>query len=346
MTLHRNAKNQLTLLQSWQSPQPCLQCAKVVSGKWETKATAQSYDWPVRGCRTETRRACEEGTWAESGHTNILTAIVIEHVQKSNQSSWSWIANYLLALGLKFCDVIYFELKSNCRNFQCITWNRYVQLLCLLLHITPPIFSLNHLPTFVLLSFQSSNKCLVVDLLLLSDVDPIVEDPACHLVARLLIHGDSFLWTSWVVQSSHFNGFLQYWHILHRVSHVGGSDDFNVVFVGAGNIMFGMLLVYYSDNIFNLILSLFTGSDEGPWNHSFRFEQYASMTHLACQSDVSSFLKQTRSTPQGCSAHRSSHRPCNSCSPKEVWFICYICLSRYSRLQNLRGFREEYGPEG
>ncbi|KAI0341581.1 hypothetical protein BDW22DRAFT_249477 [Trametopsis cervina] len=31
-----------------------------------------------------------------------------------------------------------------------------------------------------------------------------------------------------------------------------GSGDFNVVFVGAGNIMFG--------------------SDEGPWNHSFRFE--------------------------------------------------------------------------
>jgi len=31
-----------------------------------------------------------------------------------------------------------------------------------------------------------------------------------------------------------------------------GSNDFNVVFVGAGNIMFG--------------------SDEGPWNHSFRFE--------------------------------------------------------------------------
>ncbi|OBZ75935.1 Uncharacterized protein UNK4.17 [Grifola frondosa] len=35
-------------------------------------------------------------------------------------------------------------------------------------------------------------------------------------------------------------------------SHIGGANDFNVVFVGAGNIMFG--------------------SDEGPWNHSFRFE--------------------------------------------------------------------------
>ncbi|KAH9946084.1 putative oxidoreductase C terminal-domain-containing protein [Epithele typhae] len=39
---------------------------------------------------------------------------------------------------------------------------------------------------------------------------------------------------------------------IDKASHVGGSDDFNVVFVGAGNIMFG--------------------SDEGPWNHSFRFE--------------------------------------------------------------------------
>lgn len=39
---------------------------------------------------------------------------------------------------------------------------------------------------------------------------------------------------------------------MDRVAHVGGSDDFNVVFIGAGNIMFG--------------------SDEGPWNHSFRFE--------------------------------------------------------------------------
>ncbi|KAJ3505557.1 hypothetical protein NLJ89_g7352 [Agrocybe chaxingu] len=39
---------------------------------------------------------------------------------------------------------------------------------------------------------------------------------------------------------------------MDRVHQVGGSDDFNVVFIGAGNIMFG--------------------SDEGPWNHSFRFE--------------------------------------------------------------------------
>ncbi|KAG6333963.1 hypothetical protein ID866_5131 [Astraeus odoratus] len=39
---------------------------------------------------------------------------------------------------------------------------------------------------------------------------------------------------------------------MDKTSHVGGTDDFNVVFIGAGNIMFG--------------------SDEGPWNHSFRFE--------------------------------------------------------------------------
>jgi len=32
-----------------------------------------------------------------------------------------------------------------------------------------------------------------------------------------------------------------------------GTEPFNVVLVGAGNIMFG--------------------SDEGPWNHSFRLEQ-------------------------------------------------------------------------
>lgn len=39
---------------------------------------------------------------------------------------------------------------------------------------------------------------------------------------------------------------------MDKAHHVQGSDDFNVVFVGAGNIMFG--------------------SDEGPWNHSFRLE--------------------------------------------------------------------------
>ncbi|KAK2466970.1 hypothetical protein APHAL10511_001228 [Amanita phalloides] len=39
---------------------------------------------------------------------------------------------------------------------------------------------------------------------------------------------------------------------MDKASHVGGSDSFNVLFIGAGNIMFG--------------------SDEGPWNHSFRFE--------------------------------------------------------------------------
>jgi len=39
---------------------------------------------------------------------------------------------------------------------------------------------------------------------------------------------------------------------MNKVFQIPGSDDFNVVFVGAGNIMFG--------------------SDEGPWNHSFRLE--------------------------------------------------------------------------
>lgn len=39
---------------------------------------------------------------------------------------------------------------------------------------------------------------------------------------------------------------------MDKTTHVGGTDNFNVVFIGAGNIMFG--------------------SDEGPWNHSFRFE--------------------------------------------------------------------------
>ncbi|PFH54410.1 hypothetical protein AMATHDRAFT_135614 [Amanita thiersii Skay4041] len=39
---------------------------------------------------------------------------------------------------------------------------------------------------------------------------------------------------------------------MDRTSHIGGSDDFNVVFIGAGNIMFGC--------------------PEGPWNHSFRLE--------------------------------------------------------------------------
>ncbi|KAK7693439.1 hypothetical protein QCA50_003007 [Cerrena zonata] len=39
---------------------------------------------------------------------------------------------------------------------------------------------------------------------------------------------------------------------MDKTTAISGLDDFNVVFVGAGNIMFG--------------------SDEGPWNHSFRFE--------------------------------------------------------------------------
>lgn len=39
---------------------------------------------------------------------------------------------------------------------------------------------------------------------------------------------------------------------MDKTTHVAGGDDFNVVFIGAGNIMFG--------------------SEEGPWNHSFRLE--------------------------------------------------------------------------
>ncbi|KAI0093915.1 putative oxidoreductase C terminal-domain-containing protein [Irpex rosettiformis] len=39
---------------------------------------------------------------------------------------------------------------------------------------------------------------------------------------------------------------------MDKTTALQGTGDFNVVFVGAGNIMFG--------------------SDEGPWNHSFRFE--------------------------------------------------------------------------
>jgi len=39
---------------------------------------------------------------------------------------------------------------------------------------------------------------------------------------------------------------------MDKSNQIGGSDDFNVLFIGAGNIMFG--------------------SDEGPWNHSFRLE--------------------------------------------------------------------------
>ncbi|TFY80995.1 hypothetical protein EWM64_g3014 [Hericium alpestre] len=39
---------------------------------------------------------------------------------------------------------------------------------------------------------------------------------------------------------------------MDKATHLGGHQDFNVVFVGAGNIMFG--------------------SEEGPWNHSFRLE--------------------------------------------------------------------------
>lgn len=30
----------------------------------------------------------------------------------------------------------------------------------------------------------------------------------------------------------------------HRMTHIGGTDDFNVVFIGAGNIMFGTLFYF------------------------------------------------------------------------------------------------------
>ncbi|KAF8654122.1 hypothetical protein AX16_003654 [Volvariella volvacea WC 439] len=39
---------------------------------------------------------------------------------------------------------------------------------------------------------------------------------------------------------------------MDKTTHIAGQDDFNVLFIGAGNIMFG--------------------SPEGPWNHSFRLE--------------------------------------------------------------------------
>ncbi|TFK29880.1 hypothetical protein FA15DRAFT_184936 [Coprinopsis marcescibilis] len=39
---------------------------------------------------------------------------------------------------------------------------------------------------------------------------------------------------------------------MDKTAHIGGHDNFNVLFIGAGNIMFG--------------------SPEGPWNHSFRLE--------------------------------------------------------------------------
>ncbi|KAG6832363.1 hypothetical protein H0H92_002631 [Tricholoma furcatifolium] len=55
---------------------------------------------------------------------------------------------------------------------------------------------------------------------------------------------------------------------MDKVSHIGGSDDFNVVFIGAGNIMFGK----YQRQFSIYVLTPPLGSDEGPWNHSFRFE--------------------------------------------------------------------------
>lgn len=57
---------------------------------------------------------------------------------------------------------------------------------------------------------------------------------------------------------------------LTRTVHIGGSDNFNVVFVGAGNIMFGQSRCsIYCETSFSIHL----GSEDGPWNHSFRFEQ-------------------------------------------------------------------------
>ncbi len=61
-------------------------------------------------------------------------------------------------------------------------------------------------------------------------------------------------------------------------THALSGDDFNVVFVGAGNIMFGtsarspcVLCPHLTP------LCVIAGSDEGPWNHSFRFEQCATL---------------------------------------------------------------------
>ena len=59
------------------------------------------------------------------------------------------------------------------------------------------------------------------------------------------------------------------------MTHIGGSEDFNVVFIGAGNIMFGASAYTPPRNLETSVLtfSKILGSDEGPWNHSFRFEQ-------------------------------------------------------------------------
>ena len=66
---------------------------------------------------------------------------------------------------------------------------------------------------------------------------------------------------------------------IDRASHIGGTSDFNVVFVGAGNIMFGEPMGLLRSDGLELTHTCYVlvaaGSPEGPWNHSFRFEQYA-----------------------------------------------------------------------
>jgi hypothetical protein len=47
------------------------------------------------------------------------------------------------------------------------------------------------------------------------------------------------------VELSYFDTFCSIPTHSKRVSHIGGSDDFNVVFVGAGNIMFGVSTIYH-----------------------------------------------------------------------------------------------------
>lgn len=72
-------------------------------------------------------------------------------------------------------------------------------------------------------------------------MDLTAGDPACRLAAPPSIHGGSFQWTSSVLyaapptKSIGIDANIG----LDRAIHVGGSDDFNVVFIGAGNIMFG-----------------------------------------------------------------------------------------------------------
>ena len=75
------------------------------------------------------------------------------------------------------------------------------------------------------------------------------------------------------------------------------------------------------------------GSDEGPWNHSFRLEQHVffflNQGHRLCLS-----LQQARPASQSRCAHRPRRRPRSDRSAEEARLVRSLCLRQDTHLQD------------